>query len=144
MARVTVEDCIEQVPNRFDLVLLAAERARNLSSGAKLTLDRDNDKNPICALREIAEQTIDLEETQENLIKGLQKFVESNEPEEDRLDFAAIHHDLNEIPAVPAENSGESSDDGMSVSGGIRIGDDSAAFRRSGAIFEDAEIREDD
>lgn len=136
MARVTVEDCVEQVPNRFELVLLAAERARNLSAGAVLTVDRDNDKNPICALREIADQTIDLKEIEENLIKGLQKFVESDEPEEDSLDFDAIHQDLNEAPA-PASAS---TDDDESEVGGITIGDDSAALDRAGAVFEDAEV----
>ncbi len=60
MARVTVEDCVEKVPNRFELVLLAAQRARNLSRGEELTLDRDNDKNPVVALREIADETLDL------------------------------------------------------------------------------------
>lgn len=137
MARVTVEDCVEQVPNRFELVLLAAERARNLSAGAVLTVDRDNDKNPICALREIADETIDLAEIEENLIKGLQKFVESDEPEEDSLDIDAIQQGLNDAPAASAASS--SNDDDMPNSG-ITIGDDSAAFDRAGAVFEDAVV----
>jgi DNA-directed RNA polymerase subunit omega len=83
MARVTVEDCIEQIPNRFDLVMIAAQRARSLAAGAELTVERDNDKNPVVALREIAEQTIDLKETENSLIKGLQKHVERDEQEEE-------------------------------------------------------------
>ena len=83
MARVTVEDCIEKVQNRFDLVMLAAHRARNLSSGAQLTVDRDNDKNPVVALREIADETIDLAEIEDSLVRGLQKHVAVDEFEED-------------------------------------------------------------
>ena len=73
MARVTVEDCIEKVPNRFDLVLMAAQRAKNIASGAALTIDRDNDKNAVVALREIAEGTIDPASLEENLVSGMQK-----------------------------------------------------------------------
>ncbi|MBS8258955.1 DNA-directed RNA polymerase subunit omega [Roseibium polysiphoniae] len=81
MARVTVEDCIDKVENRFELVLLAAHRARMISSGSPLTLDRDNDKNPVVALREIAEQTVSPEDMKEDLIHSLQKYVEVDEPE---------------------------------------------------------------
>jgi DNA-directed RNA polymerase subunit omega len=81
MARVTVEDCIDKVENRFELVLLAAHRARLLSSGAQLTIDRDRDKNPVVALREIAEETISPEDLREQLIHSLQKYVEVDEPE---------------------------------------------------------------
>ncbi len=84
MARVTVEDCILKVPNRFELVLLSAQRARDITGGAQLTLDRDNDKNPVVALREIADETIVLDQLQENLIKGMQKRVELDEPEDDQ------------------------------------------------------------
>jgi DNA-directed RNA polymerase subunit omega len=83
MARVTVEDCIEKIPNRFDLVMMAAQRSRGLASGAELTVDRDNDKNPVVALREIAEETVDLKELENNLIKSLQKHVERDEQEEE-------------------------------------------------------------
>src|SRR5579875_1183655 len=76
MARVTVEDCVVRVPNRFELVLLAAQRARDLSSGAPLTVDRDDDKNPVVALREIADETISLEQLRNALVRGLQKHVE--------------------------------------------------------------------
>jgi DNA-directed RNA polymerase subunit omega len=81
MARVTVEDCIDKVENRFDLVLLAAHRARMISSGAQITVDRDNDKNPVVALREIAETTVSSGDLKEELIHNLQKYVEVDEPE---------------------------------------------------------------
>ena len=74
MARVTVEDCVQKIPNRFELVLLAAQRARNLSRGEELTLDRDNDKNPVVALREIAEETIPLDGLEQDLIKSLSQI----------------------------------------------------------------------
>jgi DNA-directed RNA polymerase subunit omega len=83
MARVTVEDCVVKVPNRFELVLLAAQRARDVTGGAQITLERDNDKNPVVALREIAEETIPLDHLQNSLIKGMQKHVEIDEPEDD-------------------------------------------------------------
>ena len=81
MARVTVEDCVQKVPNRFELVLLAAQRARNLSRGEELTIDRDDDKNPVVALREIAETTISPDDLKEELVHSLQKYVEVDEPE---------------------------------------------------------------
>jgi DNA-directed RNA polymerase subunit omega len=81
MARVTVEDCVLQVPNRFQLVMLAAQRAREISAGGQLTIDRDNDKNPVVALREIAETTISPDDLKEELVHSLQKYVEVDEPE---------------------------------------------------------------
>lgn len=83
MARVTVEDCILRVPNRFELVLMAAQRARDISSGASLTMERDNDKNPVVALREIADATIDMDVLSNSLVQGLRKHVETEEPEEE-------------------------------------------------------------
>ena len=85
MARVTVEDCIDKVENRFELVLLAAHRARMISSGAQITVDRDNDKNPIVALREVADQAISPEDLKEDLIHSLQKYVEVDEPEPEAI-----------------------------------------------------------
>jgi DNA-directed RNA polymerase subunit omega len=82
MARVTVEDCVVKVPNRFELVLLAAQRAREITSGAPLSLDRDDDKNPVVALREIAEETVALDHLKDSLVRGMQKHVEMDEPEE--------------------------------------------------------------
>lgn len=85
MARVTVEDCVDKVPNRFELVLLAAHRAREISSGAPITVDRDNDKNPIVALREVAEETQSADELRERLIESNQTQIEVDEPEEDAM-----------------------------------------------------------
>ena len=82
MARVTVEDCVLKVPNRFELVLLAAQRAREISSGVPLSIDRDDDKNPVVALREIADETVGLPHLKESLVRGMQKQVELDEPEE--------------------------------------------------------------
>jgi DNA-directed RNA polymerase subunit omega len=89
MARVTVEDCVLRVPNRFELVMLAAHRARDIAAGAPLTLDRDNDKNPVVALREIADQTVGVDHLKEALVKGMQKMVEADEPEEEEMDAMA-------------------------------------------------------
>ena len=85
MARVTVEDCVDKVPNRFDLVLLAAQRAREISGGAELTVDRDRDKNPVVALREIAEQTIKPKELQEAAVTNLQKILPDDDDEMDEV-----------------------------------------------------------
>jgi DNA-directed RNA polymerase subunit omega len=82
MARVTVEDCVVKVPNRFELVLVASQRAREITAGAQLTVDRDDDKNPVVALREIADETVPLDKLQDSLIRGMQKHVEIDEPEE--------------------------------------------------------------
>src|SRR6478735_6544717 len=89
MARVTVEDCIDKVENRFDLVLLASHRARMISSGSQITIDRDNDKNPVVSLREIAEKTVSPEDLKEDLIHSLQKYVEVDEPEGDDVPLIA-------------------------------------------------------
>ena len=85
MARVTVEDCVDKVPNRFELVMLAAHRARELSSGSEITVDRDNDKNPVVALREIAEETLTAEKLRESAIESHQRQIEVDEPEEDSM-----------------------------------------------------------
>ena len=82
MARVTVEDCVVKIPNRFELVLLAAQRAREITSGAPLSVDRDDDKNPVVALREIADETIELDHLKDSLVRGMQKHVEMDEPED--------------------------------------------------------------
>ena len=81
MARVTVEDCIDKVTNRFELVMLAAHRAREIASGMPMTVEEDNDKNPVIALREIAEETVKPDEVRESLIRGMQKHVDFDEPE---------------------------------------------------------------
>ena len=106
MARVTVEDCVLKVPNRFDLVMLAAQRSREIASGAELTVDRDRDKNPGVALREIAEETTDLGGLGESLIQSMQKHVEIDEPEEDAPEF--------DVPSIPGLEIGASeTEEGM-------------------------------
>lgn len=85
MARVTVEDCVDKVPNRFELVMLAAHRAREIASGAPITVDRDNDKNPVVSLREIADETQSAEDLRERLIESNQTQIEVDEPEEDSM-----------------------------------------------------------
>jgi DNA-directed RNA polymerase subunit omega len=98
MARVTVEDCVDKVPNRFELVMLAAHRARALASGASLTVDRDNDKNPVVALREIAEETFSADDLREATIESFQRQIEVDEPEEDVMTLLAGNAD------APAED----------------------------------------
>ncbi|WP_316014763.1 DNA-directed RNA polymerase subunit omega [Roseobacter sp. HKCCA0434] len=85
MARVTVEDCVDKVPNRFELVMLAAHRARELATGAPLTVDRDNDKNPVVALREIADETLTAAQLREAAIESNQRQIEVDEPEDDQM-----------------------------------------------------------
>jgi DNA-directed RNA polymerase subunit omega len=138
MARVTVEDCVVKVPNRFDLVLLAAQRAREVASGAPLTVERDDDKNPVIALREIAEETIALGHLRDSLVRGMQKHVEIDEPEEtpdleqtlfgiadptgpviteDSVDEEAVEYELEEdLLTVADENDIELTDDASSES----------------------------
>ena len=85
MARVTVEDCIDKVSNRFDLVMLAAHRARSISSGSPITIERDNDKNPVVALREIADETLTPDQLYEETVESHQRHIEVDEPEEDNM-----------------------------------------------------------
>jgi DNA-directed RNA polymerase subunit omega len=99
MARVTVEDCIDKVENRFDLVLLAGHRARMISSGTQIAVERDNDKNPVVALREIAEEAISPEDLREELVHSLQKYVEVDEPEPEP------------VPLIGAPGTGADADD---------------------------------
>lgn len=113
MARVTVEDCVLKVPNRFELVLMAAQRARDISSGGRLTVERDNDKNPVVALREIADETIELEHLSNALVTGLQKHVEVDEPEEDDMEAFMPERDLG-FENIASEE--EAIEDGLTVS----------------------------
>ena len=109
MARVTVEDCIEKVPNRFSLVLLAAHRARAVSAGAPLMVDRDNDKNPVVALREIADDVVDGDELREGVISSLQRVDERSEAEEEAETLALLadptHMQMSELELVRALQS---------------------------------------
>jgi DNA-directed RNA polymerase subunit omega len=120
MARVTVEDCVDKIPNRFELVLLAAQRARNLSRGEELTLDRDDDKNPVVALREIADQTIPLEKLEQDLLKSLSRAPEPEPADEEVLDLIPTDQNIfglqdisaeEEAAALPVENEEFSPDE---------------------------------
>ncbi|WP_298370343.1 DNA-directed RNA polymerase subunit omega [Azospirillum sp.] len=112
MARVTVEDCVLKVSNRFELVMMAAQRAREVASGAPLSIERDNDKNPVVALREIADETVSLEYLKNALIKGHQKHVEPDEPEDEIVELMAGENDW----AARGANMGD--EDGMSETDG--------------------------
>ena len=103
MARVTVEDCVQQVPNRFELVLLAAQRARNLSRGEELTVDRDDDKNPVVALREIAGETVELKHLEQDLIKSLSRAPEPEPADEEVLDLIPTDQNIFGLQDVSAE-----------------------------------------
>lgn len=119
MARVTVEDCVLKVPNRFDLILISAQRSRQISSGAALTVERDNDKNPVVSLREIAENKVDVDSLKSTLIQGLQRHVEVDEPEDDDFDTISVEA-ASEIGAmVILDDSDESLlvQDGFSTEG---------------------------
>lgn len=121
MARVTVEDCVLKVPNRFELVLMAAQRARDISGGNKITVERDNDKNPVVALREIADETVPFDELRNQLVLNLQKHVEPDEPEEEEIDVLA-GREL-ELQAQQV-NETEMAERGMSVEGDEEVEDE--------------------
>jgi DNA-directed RNA polymerase subunit omega len=105
MARVTVEDCVDKIPNRFDLVLLAAQRARQISGGAELTIDRDRDKNPVVALREIAEQTVTPELLHESVVANLQRVQVDDEDTPDEIgSLSASAEALRLTAAAPPRN----------------------------------------
>ncbi len=107
MARVTVEDCIDKLPNRFELVLLAAHRARAVSQGAPITVDRDNDKNPVVALREIAEETLVPEDLREEYIHSMQKHVEVDEPEANEVPLIEQSGDMSIVNDATADDQPE-------------------------------------
>lgn len=135
MARVTVEDCVLKVPNRFELVLLASQRARGISAGGKITVERDNDKNPVVALREIADETVSFEGLRNELVQGLQKHVEPDEPEEEEIDVLA-GRELELKGSVI--NEGEMAEGGMSIEGDEEEGDDEPeAEIEPGAVAEE-------
>jgi len=124
MARITVEDCVLKVPNRFELVLLAAQRAREVASGSPLTVDRDNDKNPVVSLREIADGTIQVEDMQQHLLQNLQKHVEKDEPEEDNPDLLSAGDELIGIEPRRSLIDEEIADEVLTVGGQVMIGAD--------------------
>lgn len=129
MARVTVEDCVLKVPNRFELVMIAGQRARDISAGAGLTLDRDNDKNPVVALREIADMTVDLGVLRNALVQGLQKHVEVDEPEEDEIDVLAGRDLAMDTVSIASDEELEES--------GLAVSDDEPMFEDEPGIAGD-------
>lgn len=132
MARVTVEDCIDKVPNRFELVLLASHRARSISQGAPLTIERDNDKNPVVALREIADVTIDKDDLCEDLIHSMQKHVEVDEPEPDEVPLLAADTTLDAGKGAAAPGDGEPAMDRMTEEDLLRALEGQAPLDSSG------------
>jgi DNA-directed RNA polymerase subunit omega len=111
MARVTVEDCVLKIPNRFELVLLAAQRAREITSGSPLSIDRDDDKNPVVALREIADETVGLEHLRTSVVRGMQKHVEIDEPEESQELDAALFGVAPPSTALAEEEADDETED---------------------------------
>ena len=127
MARVTVEDCVEKVPNRFQLVMLAAQRARELSVGSELTVERDNDKNPVVTPREIAEETITAADLEEELIQGLQRHADTDDPEEEAAALLAVEEELTasaEADAFGAALMEDGMDDAAGTGDAAEPGDD--------------------
>jgi len=99
MARVTVEDCIEKLPNRYELLMVAAQRAKDIEQGSPIRVERDNDKNSVVALREIAEDKVSIEDLQKSLVLNLQKYVEVEEPEEEEIEIIAAEKELADLDA---------------------------------------------
>ena len=155
MARVTVEDCILRIPNRFNLVMIAAQRSRELSIGVELTVDRDNDKNPVVALREIAEATVDLGELENSLVRGLQKHVDVDEPADETDELLAVEEALSELagageadvsapPTEAAENTDALAGAGFEDQPGIEAGDASATAEVEPVAEDEAPDAEDE
>ena len=139
MARVTVEDCVEKVPNRFELVMVASQRSREISAGAEPKVDRDNDKNPVVALREIADERVLPTELHASLVQSLQRHVEVDEPEEDGFDAMASNPEFAGIAGQMSEQ--------MAAAAGMAIEDveeDEAAPAATAAhptvSYEDADV----
>jgi DNA-directed RNA polymerase subunit omega len=148
MARVTVEDCVLQVPNRFELVLLAAQRAREITAGAPLTLDRDDDKNPVVALREIADETVGLDHLRGSVVRGMQKHVEIDEPEETHeLDleptlFGVTAHGgvpVEEEVGLEADDAGEEGEEAIVEEGALEeeLGEDMLAAEEEADLADE-------
>jgi len=145
MARVTVEDCVQKVPNRFELVMVAAQRSREISAGAEPRLDRDNDKNPVVALREIADEKVSPEDLHNALVQSLQRHVEVDEPEEDGFDAMASNPEFAGIAGQMSEQMAAAA--GMGVEGDEEE-EEASSPKQSGAhpkvSFEDVESEMDD
>ncbi len=142
MARVTVEDCIVQIPNRFELVMLSAHRARALGSGAELKIERDRDKNPVVALREIAEQKLELGGLEESLIKSLQKRIEPEQPEEEVAELMAGEQQAWVTPMDAADDGDDLEGDDLEAEGEEEGGGESpeASEEAIQGSFEDTDM----
>ncbi|TAH33144.1 MAG: DNA-directed RNA polymerase subunit omega [Alphaproteobacteria bacterium] len=147
MARVTVEDCVEIIPNRYELVMVAAQRARDISAGAVLTIERDNDKNPVIALREIAQESVTPADLNESLIKGFQKTPQiAPEPEEELTDLVLPDPKMGDDELIGAagirdvsEEDDEEGDEALEDMDGLSVYDDAnAAFSDADTSAEDA------
>ncbi len=132
MARVTVEDCIVKIPNRFRLVMIASQRSRELSKGLDLTVERDNDKNPVVALREIAENKVDIDELEGALIRGQQKHIDVDEQADEGDEFQTVDNAFSERAMESAAGSARD------------ISDDPLAKALTGAVFDDVDAGDDD
>jgi len=137
MARVTVEDCVTKIPNRFKLVMTAAQRARDVAAGADLTLERNDDKNPVVALREIAEENVNFAELEETLIRGLQRYVENDDVIEDEMDIRALQLEVN----GEANEAEEVAEDNLTVHD-VAAEEIEAATNEAAAMMEGAEAKE--
>jgi len=125
MARVTVEDCVLKIPNRFKLVMMAAQRSRELSVGGELTLDRDNDKNPVVALREIADETVPLDELENAVVEGLQRNIDVDElAEEEDEDILQVTEALNELAGLDEGGEETTADASAEASAGSEAASD--------------------
>jgi len=137
MARVTVEDCIERIPNRFELVLTASHRARAIQKGELLTIDRDNDKNPVVALREIADETIDIDKVQQTLVRSMQRFSELPEVHEQSDEARMIaEEDLSDMVGIEMDQDFD--DAGMQVGTGSEL--ETSGFEDVDTASLDAEM----
>jgi DNA-directed RNA polymerase subunit omega len=130
MARVTVEDCIVKIPNRFELVMSAAQRTRDISAGAELTVDRDNDKNPVVSLREIADETVSLDGLKESLIRGSQRMAPARDEDEDET--------------TAEDNAAEAQENADVLADALNVQDDSASLDAAGALAFQDEVEIDD
>ena len=144
MARVTVEDCIDKIPNRYDLVLVAAQRAKDISSGSPIQVSRDNDKNSVVALREISENRVSIEDLQRSLVMGQQKFVEVEEPEEEEVEIISAEKELAALDEqFPSDMiSDEDLNNSMQIHGGdedddLELDSDEGIDFDDGADFDD-------
>jgi len=147
MARVTVEDCVVKVPNRFELVLLAAQRAREITSGAPLSIDRDDDKNPVVALREIADETVGLDHLKTSVVRGMQKHVEIDEPEESQeleLDTALFGIGAPAGPLIGEELDAEDAEDAEDGNEEVEAAEDDGEALPAETAVDLAQLDEED